>query len=298
MYKNIIVVRKLDGRHLEDVHDTAGLIRQYSTGRCVAVYDSYTDAEEIKDIDDVLIVAVGGDGTMLHAATLSLNYQRSAIVGLNYGHLGFLTEDVYPKHPRVKTEHIVTKFLDDIFENNTNAVKQDTRMALEAYTEFVGSEWPRIKFNAINEVTVGTSLSNFMRTTVAVDNMPLGKYEGNGVTVTTSTGSTALGLSAGGAIVSPSTNIIQIVPLLSHSIAKQPVIVSGRDTVKIRTEITERIDTIEVLADSQFMTHMLYNEEGFNYLDVTIKRANRDVTIWRPADWNFFDVLSQKMDWK
>jgi len=113
--------------------------------------------------------------------------------------------------------------------------------------------------------------------------------------VASSTGSTAMSLSAGGAIVSPSTNIMQIVPVLSHTLTARPIVTSGNDEIRIVTTLSDRVPLVNIYADGQ----TIFDEPGEegNEIVLTVKKHKRNVHIWRPTDWNFFSVLTEKMKW-
>jgi len=89
---------------------------------------------------------------------------------------------------------------------------------------------------------------------------------------------------------------MQIVPLLPHKVAKQPIITSGRDEVILRAETNGRTKKLYVLADSRQISELDY-DKGETFIDVVVRRAKQDVTLWRPRHWNFFNVLSDKMMW-
>ena len=314
MYDKIAIVRKIDDGMAPPVNELAQVVSRYGKLNNIPVFDHHMGTNLPNFAMDVLFVSLGGDGTMLYTANTSMQYENTGIIGFNLGNLGFLTEEIdkpvnhevfqrvpNPVVSKAYIEDAIFDFLDAIFDGSTADVKPDTRMMLEVSVHRDGMELFNANggsrnFYAMNEVTVYTSLRNFITTTVAVNSMPVGRFGGNGVTVTTATGSTALGLSAGGAIISPNTNVMQIVPLLPHKVATQPVITTGRDEIIIRAETSSRSKQIYALTDSRQVTRLNYdNNEQF--LDVKVTRAKKDVTIWRPATWNFFDVLSQKMGW-
>jgi len=105
-----------------------------------------------------------------------------------------------------------------------------------------------------------------------------------------------MSLSAGGAIVSPSTNIMQIVPLVAHTLTSRPIITTGRDIITIRATLSDRVPEIEIHGDGQTLTSFNLDDDG-EQLELTVVKHDSEVKIWRAADWNFFDVLTEKMKW-
>jgi len=309
MYDKIAIVRKIDDGMSPPVNALAEVISSYGAKRGISVYDHHEGTNLPNGASDVLFVSLGGDGTLLYAANVSMQYDNASIVGFNLGNLGFLTDEIdkatnNESFRRVPNEVIaqssirdrIFEYLDDILIGDTKKVKQDVRMMLDMrYWIDGGLAYPEHHY-AMNEITVYTSVRNFMYTTAAVNGMPVSKFGGNGVAVTTSTGSTALGFSAGGAIISPDTQVMQIVPLLPHKAARQPIITSGANEILLRSQVSSRTRKMYLLADSRQVFELDYDNDQ-TYIDITVKRAKKTVTLWRPANWNFFDVLSQKMDW-
>ena len=133
-----------------------------------------------------------------------------------------------------------------------------------------------------------------LRYTIDINGKPLASQGGSGVLVATATGSTAMAMSSGGSIVSPTSIGLQIVPIASHSLSSRPVVVSSRDTITIKAPTTDRIPNVELLVDGQAVYN--FNETDSEFT-VTITAAERQALIWRPDDWNFFNVLRDKMGW-
>ena len=263
----------------------------YETHEVVRVITSYAGYYDIPIIEypeklnnKVLIISVGGDGTMLNAMRIATNYKSSTVLGLNTGTLGFLTEEV-PSD--------LFAYLDYIFAGMN--VVLEKRMILESSYSIDDGE-PSETLLAVNEfVVTGKTINAPLITEVFINEQFVSKQLGNGVLVSSSTGSTAMSLSAGGAIVSPSTNIMQIVPLVPHTLTSRPIISTGRDSITVRAELTDRVPEIEIHADGQ--TLFSFNRKDGNEIELTIKKHETEVKIWRPVNWNFFNVLASKMKW-
>jgi len=264
-------------------HKTAQVsktIEEYGGNKNIPVMYTYPNNVEEK----ILFVSVGGDGTMLGAMRASLNYPNSTVLGLNTGTLGFLTEEV-PTN--------LHQYLDNILLNENVVI--DQRMVLNG-TATVNGEQKKGSFDAINEFALmGASANTPMVTEIFINDLFVSKQMGSGVLISTSTGSTAMSLSAGGAIVSPATQVMQIVPIMPHDLTSRPIISTGRDTITIRTVTNFRVPKINVNADGQ--TLLSFKNEQDSVIEFTIKRHDSDIMIWRPKDWNFFNVLAEKMKW-
>lgn len=274
--EHIHIVRKLDSH--TDRHSLRMIkcVIEWATAACIP-YTIDGDGNKLPRTR-VLFVAIGGDGTMLYTMKLSLYRSMSAVVGVNTGHLGFLVEDFNAMFE-------VENFLDDVFDNETIL---DERMVLTA--DKAGGEL------AVNEYLFSTGTHNApFNYKVLINDLVVAEQFGSGVLVATSTGSTAMSLSAGGAIVSPSTNIMQIVPIVSHSLSARPIITTGRDKISIETTANDRVNNFELRADGRKVwENSPSNNETYR---INIHKYPEQVFIHRPKEWNFFDVLTQKLGW-
>jgi len=237
--------------------------------------DGYTITAE------TLFVAIGGDGTMLHAMDESLKFntdiQRNvtSVVGFNAGNLGFLTEDPSMYKP--------SWLIKQIFEDS-DYVKCEERMALSA--NIAGQE-----HFAINEFTfTPKSISAPLKYEININGRIVADHMGSGCMVATATGSTAMSMSAGGAIINPSTNVMQIVPIIPHTLTSRPVITSGTDIVTITSDV-ERTDAVIISSDGRELYS--FSEDAA----ISITKAEFPVRVWYAKKRDFFNVLSTKLKW-
>jgi len=237
-----------------------------------------------KGTEDVLLVAVGGDGTMLGAMRKSLHYTNAIVYGINTGSLGFLSEE----------------FNDNINTTLSNIGRRfgqiDERMALTGRIFVDGEPTADKSIIAINELVLsGMTNQAPVKVEVSINKRLVSENVGSGVLVATSTGSTAMALSAGGAIVSPSTNIMQIVPLMAHTLTSRPVITTGRDSISLKTKSLGVHQPIEVYGDGVALG-TFYNGDG-KEIELRINKHPATVRVYRPQNWDFFNVLREKMKW-
>jgi len=233
--------------------------------------------------EPLLIVAVGGDGTMLGAMREALFHESSIVLGINTGTLGFLSEDF----------HGTEAIFDRLWDIQYGHFLVDERMSLSGNI-FINEKHVRDTI-AINELAL---TAGSIRTPLEVETRINDKFvstsSGTGVLVAAATGSTAMSLSSGGAIVSPSTNIMQIVPMMAHTLTARPIITTGRDKITLKAELG-RHTQIEVYGDGQ--QRMVLNESLGSRIELRVFKNDKKINIVRPQDWNFFDVLSKKMKW-
>jgi NAD+ kinase len=170
-----------------------------------------------------LVVALGGDGTLLRAAELS-RPAMTPLLGINLGHVGFLAE-VDRSDLEVTAERIVAR-LYDVEERLTLDVSVQRGAAT------VTDNW------ALNDVSVEkASRERMLDTLVEVDGRPLSRWTGDGIVCATPTGSTAYAFSAGGPVVWPSVQALLVVPISAHALFARPLVISpeSRVTVHVRS---------------------------------------------------------------
>lgn len=273
-YKNILIVSKPQSDLL-----TQSIIRHITNFAEKNNINIIT--EDFDNGEKTLIISIGGDGTMLGSMRISVKFKNSVVLGINTGTLGFLTEEIPNR---------LISFLEDVFYSHDFSFIEE-RMILEGSLSFNDNT-----YIAANEFVFSSSVDVPLKTKVFINDNFVNEHLGSGVLVSSATGSTAMTLSAGGAIVNPNTNIMQIVPLLPHTLSSRPIITTWRDTITIKSNLSSRVPSIKIHADGKeiaFFEEHTYNKE----VSITIKKHHKSVKIWRPKDWNFFEVLSKKMGW-
>lgn len=168
-----------------------------------------------KKIDFVLVL--GGDGTILAGAHLALKHS-CPLLGINFGHLGFLSEpDCY------SMSEVVRRIRDRQYTTSRR-----TGLSVKVVSEdgqALAQRW------CLNEVAVlRTDLAHPVELAVKVDNVPMGTYAADGIIVASPTGSTAYAFSAGGPVVWPNTEAIVVAPLAAHGLFTRPLVM-GPDTI-------------------------------------------------------------------
>lgn len=227
---------------------------------------------EMYRLSDFVIV-LGGDGTLLGTARQIL-WLQTPILGINMGHLGFITE--------AETKDIYTS-LEKILNKQ---YKIEERMMLE--TVIIKQEKKVDTFYCLNDVgiTRGT-LSRMVKLKTFIDDSYIDTYFGDGLLISTPTGSTAYSLSAGGPIISPGVKVILLTPICPHSLNSRSLVVSDDDTIKI--EIIDNDQDVFLTADGQ-QGYELRNGDR-----VIIKKAPFSAKLIKVSNRNFYDVLRTKL---
>lgn len=222
-----------------------------------------------------LVVVLGGDGTLIHAARL-LSGRDVPILGVNLGSLGFMTEipadELFP-------------LLDEVLAGR---FRTDSRMKLRC--RLVRSGQTVMEADVLNDVVINKgALARIADHETSVDGVPITTYKADGVILATPTGSTAYSLSAGGPIVHPSVDCTILSPICSHALTQRSIVVPADRTIRI-TLRSETADTYLTL-DGQAG----YSLECNDCIEV-VRSPNR-VNLVRNPSMGFFTVLRQKLHW-
>jgi NAD+ kinase len=218
-----------------------------------------------------LVVTIGGDGTLLHAARAAVELD-APIIGLNTGRLGFLTE-FDEGDPRIDR-------LPELFERGLII---EERLALQA--EFAGQ-----KHFALNDVIVRKGgVPRIVPFTLRLNDEAAAQVPADGVCMATPTGSTAYFLSAGGSIVSPNVDAIGIVPLLPHTLFSRPIIVPASSRIEVGCDVEPAHAQLE--CDGMMVAEI---EPGQS---VIVHRHPKTVRFARTEPLRFFERLGEKLQW-
>ena len=205
---------RLGGAGVQETLEVAGRVFERAVGKALERRPVRSFGE-----DADLIVAIGGDGTMLFAAQLALA-RGVPLLGVNRGRLGFLT-DVLPDEMVASVDAV----LEGRFET-------DRRDLLAATLTHAGSD--AASYRALNDVVTQRQESGRMvELEVWIDGSFVNTHGGDGLVVASSTGSTAYALSCGGPIIHPSLSAIILTPICPHMLSNRPVVLPGDSVVEI-----------------------------------------------------------------
>ena len=209
---------------------------------CTFVYG----AAQLADIDERLVdpidlvITLGGDGTLLHATRLSVVLD-APIAGINFGHLGFLTNSA---------DDGVIALLADLLSGE---VIREERMNLRVEVTCVDDEAEGIAprdLYAMNEIAVARGATGYIvdfEFSIAGDH--IARMRGDGLIVSTATGSTAYALSAGGPLVGPSFRGMIVAPLAPNTLNARPIVAERNDIVEIDLPQNERSAEVGLFVD-------------------------------------------------
>ena len=221
-----------------------------------------------------LIMVFGGDGTMLHWARNTAG-SGTPIFGVNIGGMGFLT---------ATSGKDLAKAIKAVAAGEFTI---EPRTLLSAKGQNSGGKF---QLKAMNDIVISRgSAPRMIRVEVKVDGEVLTVYRCDGLVISTSTGSTAYSLAAGGAIVAPGAGVISITPICPHTLSNRAVIVSQQSTIEVRMLDRKREATLS--ADGWDGADLETNSP------VVIRRNRQSVKLARLPDSSFFKTLRQKLQW-
>ncbi len=237
-------------------------------------YKTFT-AEDGLDTSFDILISIGGDGTILRAATLVRN-SGVPILGINAGRLGFLAS--------VSKEDI-SSFLQVVIEKNYT-ISQRTLLGLHCEPE---NETIKAMNFAMNEVTVSRKDSTSMITVETyLNNEFLNAYWADGLIISTPTGSTGYSLSCGGPILTPTVESLVITPIAPHNLNARPLVIP--DHTEIKLKVTGREDQYLVSLDSRITS---VQKESV----LTIKKTDFKINMVEIPGETFLKTLREKMLW-
>lgn len=236
----------------------------------------YTRAEEIPEDVDCAIV-LGGDGTMIHAAH-DLASRQIPVMGINMGTFGFLAQTELSGIEKALDELIFDEY--DIEE----------RLMLEAGISVCGE---KKEVTALNDVVITRGMfSGLLSVGVFVNGALVGEYYGDGVILSTPTGSTGYSLSAGGPIVTPEARLMLITPICPHTLNARCIIVAADDEVTICIREYKKTGKAEACVSVDGHESFLLGAGDY----ITVKRHDNNARMIRLREKSFFDVLHAKLE--
>ena len=228
--------------------------------------------ENICDADGVEVLFVlGGDGTILTVAAECAK-RGIKIIGINYGHIGFLTEFES----------------DRIDEAVSLVINGNYKIQKRHLLEIEHSE----KFLALNDVVIqrntgALNFSNTVKIHAEIDGTTVDNFSADGIIVSTPTGSTASSLSAGGSVLSPDLHAFSLTPVCAHSLHSRPIVFSDESTVTVKA-VTCR-EPLVMIVDGKVVGRLPAGEQ------VAIKKSQYFAEFITKGEENFFEKLFLKL---
>ncbi|AQX08743.1 MULTISPECIES: NAD kinase [Elizabethkingia] len=234
------------------------------------VFPIFSNKEDLKDQEIDYFFSFGGDGTILNAL-IFVQDLGIPVVGVNTGRLGFLAsftkEEVFDNIDKVLDKQLIITQRSVIKVNGVNI------------------DFPY----ALNDVTISRKETTSMITVNSyINDEFLNVFWGDGLIISTPTGSTAYSLSCGGPIISPENDNFAITPIAPHNLNVRPLIL--KDDVKIRLKVESRVPQYSLSLDSR-----LYHIDTLE--EISLEKAPFTLSLVQPDDISFFETIRQKLLW-
>jgi NAD+ kinase len=223
-----------------------------------------------------LMIAIGGDGTLLHAAGLVAEHDIP-LLGINRGRLGFLT-DVLPQD--------MVSSLDAVLGG---ACVPDQRPLLQA--RLISPAGMAVTRFALNDVVFHRlETGRMLDFETRIDGRYVNSHGGDGLVVATATGSTAYALSCGGPIVEPRLNVLVVAPISPHTLSDRPILVPGDSRIDIQLNGPQEV-AAQVSCDASMLGELQLGGR------LEIAPSGRAVTLLHPPGYDYFRLLRSKLHW-
>lgn len=222
-----------------------------------------------------LVIVVGGDGSLLHAARSLVKY-NTPVIGVNRGRLGFLTD--------IKPSQVLQK-LDQVLKGD---FQLDRRFLLDI--EIKADNQTKYSAIALNDVVLHSGKSvHMMDFDLCIDGQFVYRQHSDGLIVATPTGSTAYALSGGGPILHPNMDAIALVPMHPHTLSSRPIIVGAQSEIKITVREDRLVPMVS--ADGQQSVSLNVGESLY------IRKHPHKLNLLHPPGYDFYMACRTKLGW-
>ncbi|QTH71843.1 NAD(+) kinase [Pseudoalteromonas xiamenensis] len=223
-----------------------------------------------------LAIVVGGDGNMLGAARVLSRFDV-AVIGVNRGNLGFLT-DLNPDGFEASLEQVLR-----------GEYIEESRFLLEV--EVYRHAELKSANAAVNEAVLhADKVAHMIEFEAFIDDDFVFSQRSDGLIVCTPTGSTAYSLSGGGPILTPELNAMAMVPMFPHTLSSRPLVVDADKSIRLKLSL-ENSASLQVSCDSHVVLALLPGDE------VVVRKADRKLRLIHPKSYSYYNVLRQKLNW-
>lgn len=242
------------------------------------------DNKKLSDIDAQCAIVLGGDGTLIRCATYLMDLDIP-ILGINLGTIGFLAE-IEKHHIREALNHL---FEDDYMLENRMMLRGDIHMGANHKPS---DRDDRFTGYALNDIVITRKgLSRIISLRIYVNDELVDDYRGDGVIISTPTGSTAYNLSAGGPIITPKADVMVITPICPHSLSPRSVVVSAEDVVKVVIRRSKKTQYDEAIATFDGQTVIDLGTED----EILVNKALYSTRLIRLSRTCIYDILRSKL---
>ena len=279
-----LVTRFADAR----AADSAAALARHLAGRGIEVLAPDEEAARLSEVAARfvpeaelagaadLMVAIGGDGTLLYAAGLVAGL-GVPLLGVNRGRLGFLT-DVMPEDMLASVDAALAG---DCARDERPLLAAEVRTAAGGSTSGL----------ALNDVVLQKRQSgHLVDFETWIGGRFVNTHGGDGLVVATATGSTAYALSCGGPIIEPGLDVLVVAPICPHTLSDRPIVVPGRADIEVR--LVDRPDSFaEVSCDGRPLGSLAPGDR------LIIRPAAARITLLHPPGYDYYRLLRSKLNW-
>lgn len=283
--KRVFVVAKPDKPNVDSAVES---LRSWLTGRAELVGVETDNGHDLHSLQADLILVLGGDGTLLSAAR-RLRGKQIPLMGVNFGRLGFLSSFTPTNYLHYLARHLqVGLAASERVMLEASVLPASVDCAAEDCAKVV--EQRRFVATALNDSVITAGPPFHMVELEISANIEGGvRYFGDGVIVSTASGSTAYNVSAGGPIIDPDVEAFCITPICPHSLSFRPVVISADSTVIIKAVKVNEGTTL--FCDGQASTRLLTGER------IVLRRSPSGALLIENPDSRQWRSLAEKLHW-
>ena len=267
------LVKRLENEHIKIIIEENFNVFFKKSIRFVTKIETFDSCESLKNTGADILFSIGGDGTLLKAAT----YVRDSnipILGINTGRLGFISSISAGQ---------IDDAVNDILKANYK-ISERTLLELNSQKKLF-----KDKNFALNEVAISKKdTSSMVRIDAFVDDNFLNTYWADGLVVSTPTGSTGYSLSCGGPIIMPGTNNIIITPNAPHNLNVRPIVINDSSVIKLKVEDRGQLALVSLDSRSRAFD---------SDTELIIKKADFKIRLIQPQNNSFTSTIRNKLMW-
>ncbi|MGP1438034.1 MAG: NAD(+)/NADH kinase [Treponema sp.] len=276
--KSVLIVISKDKKDAIPLKDKiVDFLNERDISSDVHYYDGFSyDEMEIKR-SFTHAISLGGDGTVLFTARFCASF-KVPVFPINFGRFGFIAS-VEPSEWERKLE---------LFIQN----RSDLYERLLLYATVTRKKEVIARFEALNDIVVsGASIGKLVNLNVSFNEIPFGSYRGDGIIISTPTGSTAYSVASGGPILDPTVSAFVLTPMAPFSLSNRPIVLPSSGTIKIETPQVRHAN-ISLLSDGQKLLTLKKDDI------VSITESKHKVLLAYCSPMKFYSALNSKLGWQ
>ena len=223
-----------------------------------------------------LVIAIGGDGTMLKASRSLCDF-NVPLLGINLGHVGFLADIPADNISKNLDEIMSGNYVEDIRFFLNGQVFRKNKCIYEGY--------------ALNDIVIQKwNIAHLLELETYINGAFVHIHRSDGMIVASPTGSTAYALAGGGPIVQPSLDALLLVPICPHSLTNRPIVVDGESSIEIVVR-TREADNARLAIDGEAKLELASNDR------IKVNKKDKSIKLIHPPEHDQFHILREKLNW-